>query len=84
MAFPPEKVNVAAPDGFIVKDCPMQMAPELTVMVGEGLTVTASVWAGEEPQLLYAVREKIPEAPAVADMVFVVEVPVQPPGNVHV
>ena len=38
-ADPPEKVYVLAPDGIIVKDCPAQIAPLFTVMIGDGFTV---------------------------------------------
>ena len=37
---PDEYVYVDAPDGVIVKDCPVQITPEFTVMVGVVFTVT--------------------------------------------
>lgn len=48
-------------------------------------TPTASVCAGEEPQLLSAVIVMFPaRLPTVALMELVADVPDQPPGNVHV
>jgi hypothetical protein len=37
---PDEYVYVVAPDGDIVKDCPVQITPEFTVIVGVVLTTT--------------------------------------------
>ena len=37
--LPPCMVYVFAPAGFIVNDCPAQIAPEFTVNVGLGFTV---------------------------------------------
>ena len=52
---------------------------------GTVLTVTGSVCAAEEPQILFAVTCIVPPAlPAVAMIVLVVDVPLQPAGNVHV
>ena len=54
-------------------------------VAGADSVVTASVCAEDVPQLLPAVTETVPAlAPTVALMVFVVDAPVQPPGNVHV
>ena len=67
--------------------------PEQTVVVpliaagiaGGTLTVTANVCAADEPQLLLAVTVTLPLIlPAVAVIEVVVDVPVQPPGNVQV
>ena len=53
--------------------------------VGVGFTVTASVCAVLLPQELFAVTEIVPdELPTVALIEFVVEVPDQPLGKVHV
>lgn len=61
----------------------------LPVMVpgcaGTGFTVIVNDCIEEEPQLLLAVTVIFPlEVPAVAVIVFVVEVPVHPDGSVHV
>ena len=49
------------------------------------LIVTANVFTADEPQLLFAITVIFPGvADAVAIIEFVVEVPVQPPGNVQV
>jgi hypothetical protein len=54
-------------------------------VAGTVLMVTASVCGMEEPHALLAVTEIFPPAaPAVAFMLVVVDVPVQPPGNVQV
>ena len=51
----------------------------------EQLTATDKVLAALEPQLLFAFTEIVPPAdPAVAVIEVVVEVPLQPEGNVHV
>ena len=48
-------------------------------------TVTVMVCGNEEPHALLAVTDILPLLiPAVALMEFVVDVPVQPVGNVHV
>jgi hypothetical protein len=53
--------------------------------LGMLLTVMASVCAVDDPHVLLAVTETLPLiALAVAVMEAVVEVPVQPPGNVQV
>jgi hypothetical protein len=52
---------------------------------GRGLTVTDKVCIKEEPQALSADTVIFPLVfPAIALIVFVVEVPVHPEGNVHV
>jgi hypothetical protein len=52
---------------------------------GTEFTVIANVCAVEEPQALFALTVMLPlTAPAVAVILVVVEVPVQPDGNVHV
>jgi hypothetical protein len=52
---------------------------------GVGDTVTFRVWAVELPQLLLAMTVMAPLfAPAVALMLLLVELPVQPPGSDHV
>ena len=52
---------------------------------GMPFTVTAKICAVEAPQALLAVTETFPlVALAVAVIEVVVDVPVQPPGNVHV
>jgi hypothetical protein len=52
---------------------------------GMTLTVTAFVCAADEPQALLAVTVMFPPViPAVVIIDVVVEVPVHPPGNVHV
>ena len=57
-------------------------------MVGfEGIafTVTVKIFAVDEPHTLFAVTEMLPPAaPAGVVIEVVVDVPVQPPGNVHV
>ena len=58
------------------------MAPGVA---GTVITVTPSVCAADEPQELFAVTDIVPPAaPAVVVMEVVVELPVQPPGRVHV
>ena len=52
---------------------------------GIEFTVTANVFAADEPQELFAFTEMFPPVdPAVAIIVSVVEVPDQPEGKVHV
>ena len=52
---------------------------------GVDMLVTANVRAVPDPQLFDAVTEMFPDTvPVVTVMVFVVEEPVQPDGNVHV
>ena len=54
-------------------------------VAGAVLIVTASVAAGELPHVLLAVTETVPPPePAPVFIVFVVDVPVQPPGSDHV
>ena len=54
-------------------------------VAGAVFTVIACEEAAEDPQVLFAVTLTFPPAkPAVAVIEFVVDVPVQPPGNVHV
>ena len=50
---------VVAPLGVIVKDCPVQITPEFTVMVGVVLTVTllTAVLAPTQPSALVPVTE---------------------------
>ena len=56
-----------------------------TGWVGVVLMFTASVCAALVPQALLATTEIVPPVVvAVAVMLGVVDVPVQPPGNVHV
>ena len=82
--------DVAPPTAVIekVSNPPLQM-PEVPVIVpgvaGGVLTVTASVAGLEFPQVLLAVTDTVPPLePAVAPMLLVVDVPVQPPGSDHV
>ncbi len=60
--------------------------PEMPpVIVGKGVTVTAIVCGDEAPHALFAVTVIFPDAvPAVVVMLFVVDVPDQPPGNDHI
>jgi hypothetical protein len=52
---------------------------------GTGVTVTANVLGKPPPQTLFAIAEIVPSAfPVVTVMEFVVDVPVQPVGNVQV
>lgn len=52
---------------------------------GKLVTVTANVLANDEHEPLFAVTETLPLVElAVALIEVVVDVPVQPPGNVHV
>ena len=52
---------------------------------GIKFTVTANVCAKEDEQVLFAVTETLPPvALALASIEVVVDVPVQPPGNVQV
>lgn len=54
-------------------------------VAGIEVTVTASVCADDEPQLLFVVTETLPLVElAVAVMFVVVDVPDHPEGNVHV
>jgi hypothetical protein len=54
-------------------------------VAGTVITVAVNVCAVELPQELFAVTEIVPPpAPAVALIEFVVDVPLQPPGNVQV
>lgn len=54
-------------------------------VAGMGVTVTANVLAGDDPQALFAVTVIFPlVALAVAVMELVLEVPVQPPGSTQV
>jgi hypothetical protein len=63
-----------------------EVFPLITPGVGGAeFTVIAKVCGAEEPQLLFAVTKIFPlEEPAVAFIEFVVDVPVQPFGSVHV
>jgi hypothetical protein len=55
------------------------------IMGTDVFTVTESDIEGDEPQLLFAVTETLPVvAPAIVDIEFDVEVPVQSDGNDHV
>ena len=56
---PDEYVYVDAPLGDIVKDCPVQITPEFTVMVGVVFTVTllTAVLAPIQPKTLVPVTE---------------------------
>ena len=56
---PDEYVYVDAPDGVIVKDCPVQITPEFTVIVGVVLTVTllTAVLTPMQPNALVPVTE---------------------------
>jgi hypothetical protein len=62
------------------------VVPEIVPgVVGIVFTVIAKVCAVEFPQVLLAVTVIFPDvALAVAEILFTVEVPVQPPGNVQV
>ena len=40
IVVPPDITYIDAPLGLMVKDCPSQIAPLFTFMVGEGLTIT--------------------------------------------
>lgn len=52
---------------------------------GKAPTVTASVWADEDPQALLAVTMMVPLlAPGVAVIALLVLLPVHPPGSVQV
>ena len=54
-------------------------------IAGIVFTVTANVCAADEPQALFAVTEMFPLIElAVVVILFVVEVPDQPPGNIQV
>ena len=54
-------------------------------IAGTVFIVIASVCGALAPQALFAVTEIVPPAaPTVAETEFVVDVPLQPPGNVHV
>ena len=55
----------------------------LAGVAGVASTVTDKVWAPEVEQLLEAVNVMVPLDPAVALIVFVILVPLQPPGKVH-
>ena len=48
-----------APPGSMVKDCPVQITPEFTVMVGVVLTVTAltAVFVAKQPKALVPLTE---------------------------
>jgi hypothetical protein len=51
---------------------------------GAAVTVTGKICANEEPHALFAVTAILPPVePAVALMVAVTEVPVQPEGNIQ-
>jgi hypothetical protein len=68
---------------------PAQTLPLPLIVPGvagiEAEEVTARLRTVEEPQALFAVTVIFPlVAPAVGLIEFVVELPVQPPGNVHV
>ena len=71
-----------------ISELPVQMA-ELPLMLpgiaGAPFTVTLNVSSAEEPQELSAVTVTLPlVVPAVVLIEVVAEVPVHPPGNVHV
>ena len=54
-------------------------------IAGAGVTATARVRIGDEPQALFAVTIILPpETPAVTVMEVVAELPVQPPGKTQV
>ena len=84
------KTSTTEPTGMV--PMPEDVAPSGIVMVEakqhdgvDTFTVTANVCVADVPQLLLAVTVMFPLAPlAVVVIEFVVEVPVQPPGNVHV
>ena len=77
-------VYVLAPVGIMVNELPEQMLPLFTVMAGRGFIVTFNVCCGELPQALLAITVNIPDEPGVADIVLVVELPLQPAGIVQV
>ena len=87
MITPPDQEYVDAPPPVSVTLAPVQTAAAVLVAVttGNGFTVTVVVdEAAEVPQALVAVTEIFPlVALAVVIIEFVVEVPVQPPGNVQ-
>jgi hypothetical protein len=55
VAEPPVYTYVDAPDGLIVNEDPLQMAPELTATVGLALTVTVETDEFEHPAALVPV-----------------------------
>lgn len=92
-AQPPGNVQVyeVAPGTAVIlyilnEPSQITVLPEiLPGVAGTELTVTANVCAGEVPQELLAVTVIFPlVAPAVVLIEFVVDVPLQPPGKVHV
>jgi hypothetical protein len=70
----------------LVDPAQIVVVPEIVPgVVGIVFTVTAKVCAVEFPQVLFAVTVIFPEvALTVVEILFVVDVPVQPPGNVQV
>ena len=70
---------------FVVPEQIVTVPEIVPGVVGIVFTTTANVCALEFPQALFAVTVMFPEvALAVALIEFVVDVPVQPPGIVHV
>jgi hypothetical protein len=64
---------------------PLQLTLVTMVLAVTAFTVTLSVCALLLPHALFAVTEIVPPAdPAVALMLVVVDVPLHPPGKVHV
>ena len=62
----------------------MRVVPTWLTAVFTVVTVTPNVRGADEPYALFAVTEMVPLMPAVAIMLLVVLVPLQPDGNVHV
>ena len=70
---------------FVVPEHMVEVPKIVPGVAGAVFTVTDNVCAVDEPQVLFAVTEILPLVePEVAVMLFVVLVPDQPPGNVHV
>ena len=68
-----------------MKEVPEHIVPLLTVIVGFALEVIDIVDVGDEPHALEAETEMLPLfVPVVTLIVFVVEVPDQPPGMDHI
>jgi tRNA A37 threonylcarbamoyladenosine synthetase subunit TsaC/SUA5/YrdC len=65
----------------MVKELPEQMEPLLTATVGKALTVMFNVCCGLVPQAFDAVMVRIPDDPAVAEIVLVELEPLHPPGR---
>ena len=68
-----------------MNDCPAQIEPLLTVIVGEGLMFTVNDWVGETPQLLEATTVSVPLVALVTPtlIIFVADDPANPPLAFH-